>query len=137
MREEYIAEFNRRFQVPAAQAGSAFLPLRGQDLDRVFSIQQERVVSRDNTVQIGNRVLQIEKTPWRGTLAGCRVTVYEHLDGTLSVGYGPHLVGRFNANGIPLLEPRRRGRAVEKTGAARPWKTLRVSHFPTAATTGL
>ena len=79
-------------------------------------------------------MLQIEKTPWRDTLAGCRVTVYEHLDGTLSVGYGPHTVGRFSAAGLPLLEPlrKRRPKAVEKTGAARPWKSLRDSHFPTA-----
>jgi hypothetical protein len=73
--EEYIAEFNRRFRVPAAQPGSAFLRLPGQDLERIFSVQQERVVNRDNTVQIGNRILQIQKTPWRDTLAGCRVLV--------------------------------------------------------------
>src|SRR5579859_5269885 len=69
-----------------------------------------------------------------------RVTVYEHLDGALSVGYGPHCVGRFNAQGVPLLEPlprKRRPKAVEKTVAAPSWKTLRVSHFSTAtATTG-
>jgi transposase len=138
LRQEYLAEFNRRFAVAAAQPGSAFLPLRGQDLERIFALQHERVVNRDNTVEIAHRLLQIEKTPWRNTLAGCRVTVYEHLDGTLSVGYGPHLVGRFNAQGIPLLEPwppKRRTKAVEKTGAAPPWKTLRVSHFPTAPAT--
>jgi hypothetical protein len=130
-------EFNRRFAVRAAQPGSAFLPVRGQDLERIFSVQQERVVNRDNTVQFGHRVLQIEKTPWRDTLAGCRVTVYEQLDGTLSVGYGPHVIGRFNAEGIPLLEslptPRRK-KAVEKTLAKRAWKSLRDSHFPTATT---
>ena len=138
LREEYIAEFNRRFAVPAAQPGSAFLPLRGQDVERVFALQHERVVNRDNTVEIAHRVLQIEKTPWRNTLAGCRVTVYEHLDGTLSVAYGPHRVGRFNAQGLPLLESlpqKRRRKAVEKTVAAPPWKTLRVSHFPTATAT--
>jgi transposase len=133
LRQEYIAEFNRRFRVAAAQSGSAFLPVRGQDLNRIFSVQQERVVNRDNTVEFGHRILQIEKTPWRDTLAGCRVLVYEHLDGTLSLGYGPHVVGRFDAAGIPVLH-RRGKKAVEKTGAARPWKTLRVSHFPTATT---
>ncbi len=46
LREEYIAEFNRRFSVPAAQPGSAFLSLQGQDLDRIFSVQHERVVGR-------------------------------------------------------------------------------------------
>ena len=138
LRQEYIAEFNRRFAVTAAQAGSAFLRLQGQDLERIFALQHERVVHRDNTVEIAHRVLQIEKTPWRNTLAGCAVTVYEHLDGTLSVAYGPHVVGRFDAQGIPLLEPavrKWRQKAVEKTVAAPPWKTLRVSNFPTATAT--
>jgi hypothetical protein len=148
LREEYIAEFNQRFRVPAAQPGSAFLLWRGQDLERIFSVQQERVVNRDNTVQIGNRILQIQKTPWRDTLAGCRVLVYEHLDRTLSVGYGPHVVGRFNAEGTSLLQaiPRRR-KAVEKPLRGKvqkqtfplrlgiPPKT-RDSHFPTATATG-
>jgi hypothetical protein len=74
-------------------------------------------------------VLQIEKTSWRGTLAGCRVTVYEHLEGTISLGYGPQTVGRYNQEGIPMLPPppkRRRGKAVEK------WKSVGDSHFPTA-----
>jgi transposase len=136
LREEYQAELNEKFRVPAAQAGSAFLPLGKRNLDFVFSRQQERVVSRDNTVRVGNGVLQIEKTPWRGTLAGCRVIVHEHLDGTWSVGYGPHVVGRFNREGMPLLPPmpkERRGKAVEKTSRpAGTWKSLRDSHFPTA-----
>ena len=119
LREEYVAEFNRRFTVAAAEPGSAFLPLQGQDLERIFALQHERVVNRDNTVEIGHRTLQIEKTPWRNTLAGCQVIVYEHLDGTLSVGYGPHVVGRFNAQGIALPEARRRRDAMEKTVAAR------------------
>jgi transposase len=135
LRQEYIAEFNRRFAVRAAQAGSAFLPLQGQDLERIFALQHERVVNRDNTVEIAHRVLQIEKRPWRNTLAGCQVIVYEHPDGMLSVGYGPHLVGRFDAEGIPLAQRTRRPKAVEKTVATPPWKTLRVSHFSTAPTT--
>ena len=145
LRQEYIAEFNRRFRVPAAQPGSAFLRWRGQDLQRIFSVQQERVVNRDNTVQIGNRVLQIQKTPWRNTLAGCRVTVYEHLNGMLRVGYGPHTIGCFTAEGMPLLEtiPRRRRKAVEKPLRGNPKTgfplrlgiphTPRDSHFPTAS----
>jgi len=123
LRQEYMAEFNRKFRATAAQPGSAFVPLRGQDLERIFSVQQERVVNRDNTVQIGNRMLQIEKTPWRATLAGCRVLVCEHLDGTLSVVYGPHTVGRFNAQGTPLPEPlmrTQRGKAVEKPLRGKP-----------------
>jgi transposase len=102
LRERYVAEFNRRFTVAAAERGHAFVRATGRDLDRVFSIQHERTVGRDNTVSVDNRVLQIERSRWRATLAGCRVTVCEHLDGRLSVLYGPHLVGRYNAAGDPL-----------------------------------
>jgi broad specificity phosphatase PhoE len=132
MRQEYIAEFNRRFALAAVQPGSVFLPLAGHDLERIFAVQHERVVHGDNTVEFAHRVLQIAKTPWRNTLSGCSVVVYEHLDGPLSVGYGPHLVGRFNPEGVPLPRNTRRPNAVEKPVATPPWKTLRVSHFPTA-----
>lgn len=102
LRQQYIAEFNRRFAVAATQPGHAFLPVRGKNLDLVFSLQHERTVNQDNTVQIGACVLQIEKSHWRATLAGCRVTVYQHLDGTWSIAHGPHLVGRYNREGLPL-----------------------------------
>jgi transposase len=98
----YIKEFNRKFTQPAAHSGHAFVPLCGQDLDRIFSIQQERTVNRDNTVSWANLRLQIEKTDWRGSLAGCRVMVYEHLEGLLSLGYGPHHLGYFSQQGRPL-----------------------------------
>jgi len=108
LREHYVPEFNRRFQVAAAEPGHAFVRVRGRDLDRVFSLQHERTVNRDNTVSVDNRVLQIERSRWRATLAGCRVTVCEHLGGQMSVLYGPHLVGRYNAEGDPLpAEPRK------------------------------
>jgi transposase len=107
LRQSYIQEFNRKFAVKSAQPGTAFLPARRRDLDQVFSLQQERVVNRDNTVSWANRSLQIEKTSWRGTLAGCRVIVCEHLDGRLSILYGPHRVGLYTADGVPLTAVRR------------------------------
>ena len=134
LREEYITEFNGRFQVAAAERGSAFTPCRRRALDLVFSLQFERTVNRDNTVSFQNLALQIERVSWRGTLAGCNVTLHQHLDGMLSVTYGPHWLGRYSAEGVPLAQQNTAGRrAVEKTAAVPPWKTLRVSHFPTAS----
>src|SRR5438105_10587151 len=60
LREHYMAEFNRRFQVRAAQPGSAFMLRRSRDLDLIFALQFERTVNRDNTVSIQNLSLQIE-----------------------------------------------------------------------------
>ncbi|MFL6254891.1 MAG: hypothetical protein ACJ74T_07700, partial [Pyrinomonadaceae bacterium] len=56
----------------------------------------------DNTVQFARLTLQIERQQWRSTLSGCRVMVYEHLDGTLSLGFGAHEVGSYSADGTPL-----------------------------------
>src|SRR2546421_7499400 len=102
LREDYIAEFNRRFQVPSRQRGHAFVPCRSRDLERIFSLQFERSVNRDNTVSFQNLSLQIERVRWRATLAGCQVGVHQHLDGTLSRTHGPHCLGRYDG-GVAAL----------------------------------
>src|ERR1700719_603244 len=102
LREDYIAEFNRRFQVASRQRGNAFVLCRSRDLERVFSLQFERSVNRDNTVSFQNLSLQIERVRWRATLAGCQVVVHQHLDGTLSLTHGPHCLGRYDGGGAPL-----------------------------------
>jgi transposase len=108
LRARYIAEFNRKFAVVAKEKGTAFQSCSRKDLDLVFTIQTERVVAKDNTVAIADRRWQIDKTRFRHTLAGCTVTIHEHLDGAISIRYGPHMVARFN-----LL-----GKAISKTRAA-------------------
>jgi transposase len=102
LRQYYVAEFNRRFQVAAAERGSAFVPCPKRDLGRIFSLQFERTVNRDNTVSFQNLKLQIEAVKWRGTLAGCSVIAHQHLDGTLSLSYGPHCLGRYEPCGTAL-----------------------------------
>ena len=109
LRREYVAEFNRRFSVAAAQKGTAFVRSKRKDLDLIFSVQQERVVNQDNTIQVDNRVFQIEKTRWRDTLAGATVVVHEHLDGRVSIHYGPHAIAEYAADQLPVQAPRRRG----------------------------
>ena len=101
LRTHYIVEFNRRFAVEAREKGSAFTRSPRKDLIWVFSIQHERTVNPDNTVVLDNRVLQIEKTKWRNTLAGCTVIVHELRDGDVVVRYGPHEVARWTARNLP------------------------------------
>lgn len=128
LRSHYIHEFNRKFSVPAAQDGTAFVPILHLNLDRIFSIQHERIVARDNTIQFANRILQVPATRLRATLAGCRVTVYEHLDGSLSIGYGPHTVAHFNAQRQPTES--RPKKAVESAAAV---EIRKQRGFPQAA----
>jgi transposase len=106
LRDGYLAEFNCKFAVPAQEKGTAFRSCSRKDLDWVFTIQTERVVGKDNTVAIADRRWQIDKTRFRHTLAGCTVTIHEHLDGKISIRYGPHVVARFDLYGKALSNKR-------------------------------
>jgi len=148
LRERYVAEFNSKFAVPAKERGTAFRKAHRSDLDWIFSIQTERVVARDNTIAFRDQIWQLEKTRWRYSLAGCTVTVHEHLDGRISVRYGPHIVANWNASHA-VGKPKQRGgkdgsmEAGENqnqvsSGSHTPLEiphTPRDSHFPTAPAT--
>jgi transposase len=112
LRERYIAEFNAKFAVEAAQKGTAFRRTSRTDLDWIFTVQTERVVAKDNTVAIGERSWQLDKTRFKNTLAGSTVTIHEHLDGKVSMRWGPHTVGRFDAQGKPLPSSMKKERAA-------------------------
>ena len=106
LQREYIGEFNQKFTVTAADAGeTAFVPCNRLDLDCVFSIQSERTVNRDNTVKFKNMTLQIDKQDWRRSMEGCRVTVYQHFDATITIGFGPQQLGKYSADGQPVKPP--------------------------------
>jgi hypothetical protein len=112
LRERYMAEFNAKFQVEAAQKGTAFRRSSRTDLDWIFTVQHERVVAKDNTVALAERSWQLDKSRFRNTLAGLTVTIHEHLDGRVSVRWGPHTVGRFDADGKSMQPPAKKGRAA-------------------------
>ena len=105
LRDRYFAEFNAKFPVAAAEKGSAFRRTARTDLEWVFTVQTERVVGKDNTVAIGERFWRLDKTRFRATLAGCTAPVHEHLDHSISIRYGPHVVGRYGADGKALRRP--------------------------------
>jgi transposase len=108
LRKDWIPIHDARFSVEAEQTGTAFLPYTGTDLEKIFSQQHERVVDNDNTVRYQNRCLQILQQTFRFSLARCPVLVCEHLDQTITVHYGNHLLGRYDAAGQPLTLPDQR-----------------------------
>ena len=156
LRERYIATFNEKFMVAAAEKGTAFRRTARADLDWVFTVQTERVVSKDNTVAIADRSWQLEKSRFRNSLAGCTVTIHEHFSGGISIRYGPHVVGRYTADGNPMgqkphqpnPESRGKGGPMETVENHKPVshrshgpleipQKQRDSHFPTAPTTAV
>jgi transposase len=103
IREEYLKMHNRSFKRKAPEEGSAFLPVPPSvDLDRVFCFKHERTVNKDNTVSFNNRLLQISPSQLRFSFAKCKVMVYEHLDKSITVGFGPHVLGYYSPDGMPI-----------------------------------
>ncbi len=102
--ETWVPFHNQTWTVAPAGAGTAFVPYTGGQLERICAVQHDRVVGNDNCVAFGRRRLQIPQASWRYSFAKCRVKVYEHLDGTLSIGHGPHTLGSYDAQGR-LLAP--------------------------------
>jgi transposase len=153
LRAHYIAEFNTKFTIAAQEKGTAFRKTARADLNWIFTVQTERMVAKDNTVAIADRNWQLEKTRFRNSLAGCTVTIHEHLDTTVSIRFGPHVVGRYRADGQPVAsskpQPESRGKdgpveAVENQNQVshRSHRPLEIpksrdSHFSTAPTTSL
>jgi hypothetical protein len=137
LREHYIAEFNGKFTIPPAEKSTAFRRSGRNDLDWIFSIQTERVVGKDNTVAIKDRWWQIDKCRWRHSLAGQTVTIHEHLDQSVSIRYGPHVVGGDPEGGGKdgAMEVAQNQTQVSRN-SHRPLEIASGdSHFPTASTT--
>ena len=99
LREKYIGEFNVKFSVAAEEKGTAFRRTGRSDLNRIFTVQTERVVAKDNTVAVAARVVadrQDPLSPYSGWL-------YGDDSGTsgrdISTRYGPRVTAQFEANG--------------------------------------
>ena len=144
LNDHYIAEFNRRFTVPAAERGTAFLPCRHRNLEMVLRNATSCTVDRDNTVRFNNLVMQLERAHWRHTLAGCKAIIHQHLDMTLTLMIAGHRIGHLSSAMGVLLTPlsKKQIKAVEKTLRGKvPFPpnlqiphTTRDSHFPTDST---
>jgi transposase len=81
---EFLADFNRRFaHAPADPAPAWRRP--PADFLNLLSCRYERVVARDNTVRLEDRLVQILPGRRGRSYAGCRVELRECLDGRLLV----------------------------------------------------
>ena len=109
LKDHYIAELNKRFAKTPEQSGSAFVPIAPNvDLNLIFSIKTERTVNQDNTVSFQNKIFQISPSQFRVSFAKCRVTVHQHLDLSVSITYGPHLLGYYAPNNISKASSKER-----------------------------
>ena len=85
---EFMADFNRRFALPPADPADAHRPLlASHQLDRVFTLQTPRTLSKNLTLQHNKVVYQLLQP--KGTLAfrGAQVLVLENVQGQITLEY--------------------------------------------------
>ena len=99
LKERFIADYNARFAVPAAEPGSAFTPYVGRPIEDVLCVQEDRVVGADNCVSYNRRSLQIPRQRHRQHYVRATVRVHEYPDGSLAIFDGPRCVVRFDPKG--------------------------------------
>ena len=88
LEQEYLPEHNRRFaQAPAGKEDFHRAAPSAAELDKIFRLQSERVVSNDWVVSYAGRCLQLQRQSRHYAPAQARVTVWENEAGQLEVEY--------------------------------------------------
>ncbi len=86
--EHYIAAHNRRYARPAAEAADYHRRRpTARQLDQVFWLEEERVVSEDWVVRYKNRLLQLERQSQHWAPSRSRVRVRENEAGQIQIRY--------------------------------------------------
>jgi hypothetical protein len=109
--EVYLPAHNARFARSAEIAERAFVAADPALLTEILCVEEERVVSRDNTVVWGRLVLQLPESPMRRHYVKARVKVRQYPDGALAVFHGPRAIARYRADGTPYGQPELRSAA--------------------------
>jgi len=88
LESEYLTDHNKRFSIAPKQEGDAHRPLTDvlrKRLPSIFSIQSERRVNNDYTIQFKSRWFQLAAVQDTTVYKSDTVTIEERLDGSLHV----------------------------------------------------
>jgi hypothetical protein len=102
--KEYLPKHNQRFMVKAEQDGTTFVQWgEPRDPYSLFAFKYTRTVKNDNTISFDNHSLQLPPGKNRCSFAKAKVTLFQHLDGGLTVHYKDVQIARFEHKpGVPL-----------------------------------
>ena len=126
--EEYLPVYNKRFSVIAREPGDLHreVPV-GMRLERILCIKAERVVRNDFTVTHNRKLYQIlEKTSAK------KVTVEEHLDGTLKIYHQDRKLRHKEVAHRPYRPLKNREKRYTRAGkqwippATHPWRKFKI-----------
>lgn len=134
LEKDFLATFNARFEVPAAQAADLHRAVPADvDLPRILAVHEERVVQNDWTVRWQNAFLQLGRTC--GLQPKAHVTVCAQLDGQVRLFAGERELSWSPTRTEPVRTTRRRPRRTGPTGsmqdrkpaAKHPWRRAVVT----------
>jgi transposase len=115
LRNEYLPEHNERFARAAARPEDYHRRApRAAELDRIFRLESERVVSKDWVVRYANRYFQLEPQSRHHAPARSKVLVCEGRHGGIAIEYRGHLLcwEEIPAPSQPRVESERKGSPV-------------------------
>ena len=122
----FVKSFNVKFSVEP-KINETFFTKTYADLDYVFSVKEERTVDNANCVKYRNLVLQIERQDFRYSFAKAKVSVNRHIDKSITVSFGPKVIGRYNESGKPNIPlPHRKNKKRQPSNVKGEGKALAV-----------
>jgi transposase len=97
----FLGRYNRRFAIAARQSDKAWRPVpKTMDLNRAISFHYPAKVGLDNTVRLGELLLDIPPGPLGRSYAKARVEVCQLLNGSWRVYYKDHLIAKRSSTAL-------------------------------------
>lgn len=85
LRRVYMPKHNKKFSVEAESSVNMHRSIDDFDLDNILCLKDERVLANDWTITYKTRYLQLHKDQKAVLFPKNKITVHEHLDGTLKL----------------------------------------------------
>jgi len=107
----FIKRFNRCFAIHPRESQKAWRKVPQQlDLDRIISFRYRTTVGNDNTVRLGDLIMDIPPGPYRRSYAKEKVEVRQLLDGSWRAYHRDHLIAKHPSTSLnePVRALRRR-----------------------------
>jgi transposase len=116
----FVRRFNRRFAIAPRQSEKAWRPVpQTLDVDRAISFHYPTQVGLDNTVRLGDLLLDIPPGPLGRSYAKARVEVRQLLNGSWKVYYQGRLIAKHPSTALqePIRALRRNRSPAPAPGA--------------------
>jgi len=105
LKDDFLSAFNAAFQLPAAEPGSAFVPVRDARLKDILCIQEKRTVGNDNGVRYNGLIVQLPKNQHRAHDMKAKVRVHHYPEGNYALFPGPRQLACYDETGSLIETP--------------------------------